>query len=191
MAEWEQALRLNPHIPTLHRNMGYTALHRGTRVDRVIELFLAGTEADSLNVDVYFGLNEALKKAGWTAGERADALLAWPSGHSMPARLVYEAARTLADAGRFDEADALFVDRFFPSEEGGTDVREVYVDVRTARAEALATGGDCPAAMEVVRGLYEVVPNLSFTRDGLDDVIGQPERESRILAVERRCGARD
>jgi len=190
MAEWEHTSRLAPNKPVLHRNMGYTALHSGQPISRAIELFLAGTEVDSLNIDNYFGLDAALEQDGWTASDRADALLSYPDPATMPARLVYETARTLAEAERFHEAEALFTARFFPSEEGGTNVREVWLDIRASRAGALADADQCVAAMEVIRSLYDMVPNLPFTTGGLEDFVAAPALQKRVLAIEGRCERR-
>ena len=102
-----------------------------------------GTSVDGENVGLYFGLDEALAQAGRSAGDRADAMLLHPDHDAMPAALVYRLARTLTEARRFGEAEALFVGRFFPSEEGGINVREVYLEVRVGRAQTLAAGGNC------------------------------------------------
>jgi tetratricopeptide (TPR) repeat protein len=164
MEAWETARELNPRIPVLHRNMGYTLLHAGASPERAIALFSEGTRVDERNVGLYFGLDQAMTRAGRSPGERADAMLAYPDLASMPASLVYQLARTLADAARFEEAENLFRERFFPREEGGTNVREVYLDVRVERAEALGAAGQCEEALNVVDRLNQEVAGLSFTR---------------------------
>jgi tetratricopeptide (TPR) repeat protein len=190
MEAWETARELNPRIPVLHRNMGYTLLHAGASPERAIALFSEGTRVDERNVGLYFGLDQAMTRAGRSPGERADAMLAYPDLASMPASLVYQLARTLADAARFEEAENLFRERFFPREEGGTNVREVYLDVRVERAEALGAAGQCEEALNVVDRLNQEVAGLSFTRDGLQTFIEVPDFQQRVGEVRAACGER-
>ncbi len=191
MQAWETARRLNPRIPVLHRNMGYTLLHAGTSPGRAIAIFDEGRRIDPQNVGLYFGLDEAMTSAGRSADERADALLTYPDLAAMPAALVYKLARTLAEAERFDEAEDLFRERFFPREEGGTNVREVFLDVRLARAEALAAAGRCAEAVDVVERLKREVVGLSFTSDGLEAFLESPDLERRINEVRAACNWRE
>ena len=95
MREWETTRRLKPDTPTLHRNMGYTVLRSGGRIERAIELFKEGRTHDPLNVGLYFGLDEALTRSGHSAGERADALLAFPDRDALPADLPSSVRRLL------------------------------------------------------------------------------------------------
>jgi hypothetical protein len=71
------------------------------------------------------------------------------------------------ESGRFDEAEALFAGRFFPREEFGTNVRQVWIEVRLQKALALARQGRRDDAVAVVRTLGAAVPGLVFTQDGL------------------------
>ena len=187
MREWETTRRLRPDTPTLHRNMAYTVLRGGGPVARAIELFKEGRTHDPLNVGLYFGLDEALTKAERPAGERADALLAFPDRDAMPAALVYTLVVALADAGRVDEADAQFEGRFFPRQEGGINVRQIYLEARLKRARALAAAGDCAGARAVVAGLTTPVEGLEFTRDGLEPYLARPALAALAAAVRRAC----
>ena len=85
----------------------------------------------------------------------------------MPAALVYRTVRRLVDAERFDDADDLFYDRYFPREEGGINVRQVYLEARVGRAAAAVTGGRCDDAMDILDALIDVNARLEFTRTGL------------------------
>jgi len=187
MGEWETTRRLEPGTPTLHRNMGYAVLRSGGPVDRAMALFREGRAHDPLNVGLYFGLDEALVKAGRPPGERADALLAFPERDKLPAALVYTLVVALADAGRFDEADAQFEGRFFPRQEGGTNVRQIYLEARLKRARAMAGAGDCAGARAVVAGLTTPVEGLEFTRDGLEPYLKRPALAAIVDAVARAC----
>jgi tetratricopeptide (TPR) repeat protein len=190
MEAWETARDLNPQIPVLHRNMGYTMLHAGASPERAIALFSEGTKVDPQNVGLYFGLDQAMSRAGRSPTERADAMLTYPDLASMPAALVYRLARTLTAAARFEEAENLFRERFFPREEGGTNVREVYLDVRLGLANAHAAEGRCNEAMNVVTRLNQEVPGLSFTRDGLEAFIETDDFQQRIGEVREACQQR-
>ncbi|NNG15176.1 MAG: DUF5107 domain-containing protein, partial [Gemmatimonadales bacterium] len=170
---WEQARRRAPSIPVLHRNMGYTVLHSGGPPERAVALFSEGRRVDSLNDDLYFGLDQALQQMGGSVGERADSILTFPEPMLMPVKLVYHLARVLAEAQRFDEAEALFRMRFFPSEEGGTDVREVYLEVVLARTLAMAKEGRCAVVHRRLRQLGEPDSRFTFTFEGIDALIAR------------------
>jgi len=167
--------------------MGYTILPSGGPVARAIELFKEGRTYDPLNVGLYFGLDEALTRAGRPAGERADALLAFPDRDTLPAALVYTLVVALADAGRFDEADAQFEGRFFPRQEGGINVRQIYLEARLKRARAMARAGDCAGARAVIDAVTTPVDGLEFTRDGLEPYLARPALATIAGAVARAC----
>jgi len=188
MAHWERARALDPRIPTLHRNMGRTVLASGGPPERAAALFSEGRAVDADNVDLYFGLDEALTALGRSAGARADSILTYPDPHTMPAKLVYHVARLLASAARFDEADALFLDRFFPSEEGGTDVRAVYLEVKLARAADAAARERCSDARAIVSGLGRADPRLRFGLEGTDALLAQAPLAERVAGIRERCG---
>jgi tetratricopeptide (TPR) repeat protein len=188
MEAWEKARDLDPDLPVLHRNMGYTVLHAGGPPAKAVELFMEGLSVDSTNAGLYFGLDEAMRRDGRSAGERADVLLKYPELQDMPADLVFQLARTLSEAGRFDEANALFFGRFFPREEGGTNVREVYLEVKIAEAESFARGGRCGDALQIIDGLGNEVEELAFTSERMQEFMESPSLTPRIEAVRRRCG---
>jgi tetratricopeptide (TPR) repeat protein len=190
MREWEITRRLNPAIPVLHRNMGYTLLWTGGSPDKAIEVFLEGTKYDPGNIGVYSGLERAMSLAGRPADERARAILSFPDQSALPASLVYRLALALAEAGRFDEAEKQFSGRFFPREEGGMNVRGVWVEVRLRRAQALASEGQCDKARVIVDQIGREVPGLSFTRDGLDPFIKAASSREFIGKVRAACPGR-
>jgi tetratricopeptide (TPR) repeat protein len=189
MREWEATRRLNPRIPTLHRNMGYTVLATDGDADKAIALFREGTQMDAANVGLYYGLDTAMTKAHRSAGDRADALLSYPDLRTAPATLIYKLAIALAEAGRFDEADALFPGRFFPRNEGGVNVRQIYLEVKVRRAQALSAKGDCATALGIVDRLKEAVPGLTFTEDGLEPFIASAKFQEMVAGVQEPCGS--
>ncbi|MFO7692699.1 MAG: DUF6067 family protein, partial [Vicinamibacterales bacterium] len=187
MKAWEEARALNPAIPTLHRNMGYTLLATGD-VERAISVFREGARYDAANVGIYAGLDKALARAGRPASERADAILQYPDQQALPAALAYTLAVALAEAGRFDEAEAQFQGRFFPREEGGINVRQIWLEVRVRRAAALAAAGECPGAMGILNGLAAPVAALPFTKDGLEPILARPRLRGLVDGVRSACG---
>ena len=104
--------------------------------------------------------------------------------------MVYRYARLLSDAGRFDDAEALFRGRFFSRVEGGTNPRGVWLDVRLARAEVVAARGACADARRIVAGLARAVSGLAFTRDGMSEQLRAPAFARRVDGVTTRCGKR-
>ncbi len=189
MKAWEAARAIDPQIPTLHRNMGYTLLATGGPVERAVDIFQEGTRYDPANVGIYTGLEQAMTLAHRPAGERARAILAYPDQKALPASLVYRLALALAEAGRFDEADAQFAGRFFPREEGGLNVRQIYLEVKIRRAQALAQAKECGKALAMLGAITTPVPSLAFTKDGLDAILATARFKSLVEGVEAPCGA--
>jgi tetratricopeptide (TPR) repeat protein len=179
LERWEETRQRAPDTPVLHRNMGYAVLYAGGPPERAAELFSEGRRVDPLNDDLYFGLDRTLERMGRSATERADSLLTFPEPMLMPAPLVYHLARVLGEAQRFDQAESLFRMRFFPSEEGGTDVREVYLEILLARTLALAQEGRCADVRRQLGQLGEPDSRLTFTLDGIDAVLAR-ERPAEL-----------
>ena len=96
--------------------------------------------------------------------------------------MIFELILNLAEAGDFERATQLFHDRFFPREEGGTNVRQVWIEVQLLRVLALAKGGQCGKALTVARNLHSEVPGLAFTRDGLEPM-RQSARTSYLIGT--------
>ena len=82
----------------------------------------------------------------------------------------------------------MFHDRFFPREEGGTNVRQVWIEVQLQRVLAFARERRCDEALSVAQHLGAEVPGLAFTRDGLGPIL-QSARTSYLLgSVYASCG---
>lgn len=187
LEEWQIARRLNPAIPTLHRNMGYTILRSGGSTNAAIDLFHEGMRYDSHNVDIYLGLEESLEKSGRPVSERIRALQAFPELPSAPAVLVFRLVSLLVDTGDFAEAEKLLANRFFPREEGGADVREIYVTLRLKQAQGMAAQAQCPSALDIIRSLSESVPNLPFTTKGLEPFLLSTSSKQAIAEIQALC----
>ena len=159
---WERARTMAPDIPTLHRNLGRTLLRLDRPVDEARTVLTEGLEHDAENVDLYVALDTALVRAGRSSDERAQVVLAYPDADAAPAPFVYHAARVLSGAGRHVAALALFHDRFFPAEEGGTDPRRVYLDVQLARVRSAGAARDCGQVEEAQSEAADPGPRITF-----------------------------
>jgi hypothetical protein len=85
----------------------------------------------------------------------------------------------------------MFQGRFFPREEGGTDVRQVWIRVRALEARFHATLGRCGAALAIVDHIGDRGEPLAFTRDGLDRFILAAPNQAALGMAEARCGRAD
>jgi tetratricopeptide (TPR) repeat protein len=167
VAEWQEARRLNPKIPVLHRNLGLTLLQVTHDPQAALSVLSEGVGADASNVALYYGADQAAGVVGLPAEERLRLLERFPDKGAMPPLLVQKLALGLTEVGRGQEAEAMFQGRFFPREEGGTNVRQVFLEVRLRRAQALAKAGRHAEAAAIVRAIDRPVKGLAFTRDGL------------------------
>ena len=187
MEEWEITRRLKPAIPGLQRNMGYTVLYSGGSPERAIELFREGTKYDPHNVDVYLGLDEAMEKAGRPASERVKALQQFPDLQTAPAVLVFRLVQLLEQTGEFDQAEKLLTNRFFAREEGGANIREVYIRLKLKQAKSLATSGQCAPAVQIVDHVGDPVTNLPFTEKGLASIVSSDASQQSTKEIRQLC----
>jgi tetratricopeptide (TPR) repeat protein len=167
IAAWEETRRLNPRIPVLHRNLGLGLLHSRGDADAALKVFVEGLDVDGGNTALYVGADEAQSLLGRPTDEHIRMLERYPDKAGMPPLLVEKLALALTDAGRGEEAEALFAGRLFPREENGTNIRQVYLEVRLRRALGLARAGKGNEAAALADGLERPVAGLEFTRDGL------------------------
>jgi tetratricopeptide (TPR) repeat protein len=186
MAEWERARELNPAIPALLRNMGYTVLYSKQSAERAIELFTEGTKSDPQNPENYSGLEQALREAGHSPEERVAALQKFP-GPNPPATLIFQLARDLADAGRYEEAQKELATRFVSLEEGGASQLDVYLEIKLKQARALAAKQQCEQARTVIQHLGDPMDQLSLTKDALTLALQTPRRKKEIAEIETSC----
>jgi len=186
MTEWEAARKLNPAIPALLRNMGYTVLYANGSPERAAELFVEGTKTDPENAENYLGLEKALRAAGRSPAEQAAALQKYP-GKAPPAQLVFQLARDLAAAGHFDEAQRTLATRFVSREEGGASRLEVYVAIKLEQAKSLAQKNQCREARALIQHLTDPMPQLSLTTDALAEELQSQRARQAVAAIETSC----
>jgi hypothetical protein len=187
LAEWESARQIRPEIPTLLRSMGYATLASHGSPERALELFTEGTKLDPRNAGVYLGLERALQAAGRPVEDRIHALKMFPSNQNPPSELVFQLARDLAEAGRFDDAEQELASHFVAREEGGIGLRQVYLDIRMREARALSEKGHCDNARELIHHLSDPAPPLSLTQGELALELKSASRQKEIVSIEDTC----
>ena len=186
MKEWNAARELNPAIPALLRNMGYTALYLQKSPDRAIEYFQEGMKYDSQNAEIYLGLEQALREAGRPMEERIAALQRFP-GPNPPATLIFQLTRDLADAGHYDEAQKELATRFISLEEGGASQLGVYLEIKLKQTHALAAAYRCDEAHNLIQHLDEPAPKLGLTKAELTQALKSPHVQKEIAAAQAPC----
>ena len=187
MAEWQQARRIMPNIPTLHRNMGFTLLRSDGSSTQAIEVFREGMRYDPNNVDIYLGLEEAMEKAGLPLADRIGVLASFPDLPAAPVSLVFRLVQLLAESQEFDRAEELLGNRFFPREEGAVNVRQIYVDLRLKWAQSLAQSGHCDQALKMVEHLAEPDLRFQFTRKGMGPFVTSRATQNAAHQIITMC----
>jgi tetratricopeptide (TPR) repeat protein len=182
LEEWTRSRTLNPGIPVLNASLGQALLHEKHDAEGALSAFHDGLRSDSANVTVYMGADQALSLLAKPATERVQVLEKYPNLADATSGLIFELILNLAEARDFQRAETLFHNRFFPREEGGTNVRQVWVEVELQKVLALANDGHCADALTLASHLGTAVPDLPFTRDGLEPFL-QSARTNYLLGT--------
>ena len=185
--QWALARKINPKIPVLHASMGRALLHVRNDPKQALEVFQEGLTVDPANVELYTGMDQALSILGRPPQDRVAALQRYPDQAAMPSKLIYELILNLAEAGRYQDAIALFHNRFFQREEGGTNVRQVWVEVQLQHALSLAKTGKCDEAEAMAGNLASPVPDLVFTHDGLEPLLKSARTNYLLGMLHKTC----
>jgi hypothetical protein len=175
----------------LNASLGRVLLRLKHDPEGALESFRAGLTPDPLNPELYAGFSTAAAIMARPAAERVAALERYPDSSHMPTALVYDLALAYAESGVFDKARHLFENRFFPREEGGTNVRQVWIRVRALEAASDAGHGKCADALGTLDRLRQPVAGLSFTNDGLEPFIDAAPNQALFGTVESACGRSD
>src|ERR1019366_7067352 len=188
LEEWSLARKSNPQVPVLDASLGLALLHEKHDAEQALSTFRDGLQSDANNVTVYLGADQALSLLSKPASERVQVLERYPDLADAPSSLIFELILNLAEAGDFQRAESLFHNPFFPREDGGTNVRQVWIAVQLQRVLAFARERRCGEALSVAQHLGEEVPGLAFTRDGLEPIL-QSARTSYLLgSTYANCG---
>lgn len=187
LEEWLLSRKSNPQIPVLDASLGMALLHEKHDAERALSTFRDGLQSDATNVTVYLGADQALSLLSKPASERVQVLEKYPNLAGAPFSLIFELILNLAEAGDFQRAESLFRDRFFPREEGGTNVRQVWVEVELQKMLASARDGHCADALVVAEHLGESVHDLPFTHDGLEPSLQSARTNYQLGAAYASC----
>jgi tetratricopeptide (TPR) repeat protein len=188
LTEWQKAQHLNPNLAVLDASVGRALLYAKDDPEGALKSFRDGIRSDGQNPAVYLGADQSLSILQRPATERVQALESFPDHTAMPNELVFELALSLAESNDFERAEALFRNHFFPREEGGTNVRQVWVEVRLQHALALAKQGKCDAAQQIADQLGSAVSDISFTKDGLQPFVTSSRTNFLLGKIDRQCG---
>ena len=188
LEEWAQARKLNPAIPVLDVSVGLALLHEKHDPEHALSVFRDGIASDPANIMTYIGTDQALSLLGRAPGERIQTLERYPTLADAPPGLIFELILNLAEAGDYDRANGLFRNRFFPREEGGTNVRQVWLEVRLQNLLGAAKAGNCGDALEKVGHLADPVPEIPFTRDGLEPILKSARTNYLVGTAYAACG---
>jgi tetratricopeptide (TPR) repeat protein len=187
LEEWLLSRKSNPQIPVLDASLGLALLHEKHDAEQALSTFRDGLQSDAPNVTVYLGADQALSLLSEPASERVQVLEKYPHLADAASSLIFELILNLAEAGDFQRAESLFRNRFFPREEGGTNVREVWVEVELQKMLSSARDGHCAAALAVAEHLGVPVSDLPFTHDGLEPILQSARTNYQLGAAYASC----
>src|SRR5437868_6744370 len=188
LSEWKRARELNPKIPVLQASTGLALLNIKHEFAAALNAFEEGIANDSRNTVNYSGAVVAMPLLGKSAAERVKVLDRYPDLSRMSTAVVYELALNRAEEGNYQAAMDLFKNRYFGREEGGTNVRQVWVEVNLHRALALAQTNRCEDAIAVAKSLGSPVNGLVFTQDGLAPFVDAARSNFLLGEVSLACG---
>ena len=191
ISEWQKARELNPKITVLEASLGLALLHMKRDLAGALRVFAEGIKNDPSNVVNYSGTVAAMAVLGKPAAERVKALELYPDLDRMPISLVYELALNRAEEGNYKGAIDLFQNRFFGSEEGGINVRQVWVEVKSQQALGSARSGHCEEALATAKTLGSPVPGFSFTQNGLEPLLNSARTSYLLGEVSSSCGEKE
>jgi tetratricopeptide (TPR) repeat protein len=188
LREWNAARDLHAPIPALNASLGWALLHETHDTEKALAVFEEGIANDPKNAVNYSGATTALAILGKPAAERVKILERYPDLKSMPLALVYDLALNKAEAGDFPGATGLFHDRFFGREEGGTNVRQVWIEVKLEQIQSLAQAGRCKDALAEANAIGHPVNSLDFTKDGLEPFLNSARTKYFLAGAYDSCG---
>jgi tetratricopeptide (TPR) repeat protein len=191
LSEWARARESNHKIPVLDASLGLALLHEKHDPERAISAFRDGLQSDPANVTIYLGADQALSLLAKPARERTEVLEKYPDLANAPSGLIFELILNLSEAGDFQRAENLFHNRFFPREEGGTNVRQVWVEVEVQKLLAMARNGRCAEAQATADHLGTPVDGLPFTKDGLEPFLQSARTNYLVGTAYDSCGRSD
>ena len=188
LREWNAARDLLARIPALNASLGWALLHEAHDTAKALAVLEQGIANDPQNAVNYSGATTALAILGKPSSQRVQILERYPDLKTMPLPLVYDLALNKAEAGDFDGATALFHNRFFGREEGGTNVRQIWIEVKLEQIQSLANAGRCKDALAESDAIGHPANGLDFTKDGLDPFLNSARTKYFLAEAYDSCG---
>jgi tetratricopeptide (TPR) repeat protein len=188
LREWNAARDLRAKIPALDASLGWALLHETRDTAKALSVFEEGIANDPANATNYSGATTALAILGKSAAARVRVLERYPDSKNMPLALVYELALNKAEAADFAGATALFHNRFFGREEGGLNVRQVWIEVKLLQIQSLATTARCKDALAEAGAIGHPVQGLDFTQNGLEPILNNDRTKFLLAEAYNSCG---
>jgi tetratricopeptide (TPR) repeat protein len=186
-SHWQRAHELHAAIPGMDANRGLARLYIDADPKGALAAFREGLEHDPANDAIYVGIDQALSLLHRPASEFITAMQHYPDQANMRAKLVYELVLHQAEAGNYAAAEDLLRNRFFPREEGGTNVRQVWIEVALEHAGSLAQNGQCGQATDALAHLNQPQAGMAFTQDGLEPILAGARPQYQIAIIDRTC----
>ncbi|MGC2195899.1 MAG: DUF5107 domain-containing protein [Terriglobales bacterium] len=188
LSEWAEARKFGPDLPLVSASTGLALLHIKNDPEGALSAFREGLRSDPNNIANYLGMDQALSLLNRPARERVEALERYSKLDAAPPALIFELILNLAEAEDFEHATSLFHNRFFPREEGGTNVRQVWIEVQLQRVLSSAKAGHCGEALKMAQHLGAEIPGLAFTRDGLEPILQSGRTNYLLGSAYSTCG---
>jgi Flp pilus assembly protein TadD len=186
--EWTRARANNPALPIVAASVGLGLLRVKGNFDGALEAFEQGIKNDPRNITNYEGAVAATTLLGKPATERVKILEGYPDFDAMPTNLVFELALSRAEAGDYGGATKMFNERFFGREEGGTNVRAVWIEAKLSQGLGLSRSGQCEDALQIVRSLGKPVAGLAFTENGIEPILESARTNYLLGELLSTCG---
>ncbi|MEQ1472458.1 MAG: DUF5107 domain-containing protein [Candidatus Acidiferrum sp.] len=188
LSEWNRSRANNPSLPVVDASVGLALLRIKGNFAAALEAFEHGIKNDPRNETSYAGAVAATTLLRKSPAERVKILERYPDWAAMPTSLVFELALSRAEAGDYSGATKMFSDRFFGREEGGTNVREVWIEVKLSQALGLSRAGHCNEALDIVNNLGSPVAGLEFTNNGLESIVESARTSYLLGELLSSCG---
>jgi Tfp pilus assembly protein PilF len=188
LREWNHARELQAQIPALDTSLGWALLHETHDPAKALSVFEEGITNDPQNAVNYSGATTALAILGNPVAQRVQVLERYPDLKTMPLPLIYDLALNKTEAGDFAGATALFHNRFFGREEGGLNVRQVWIEVKLQQIQSRAKSAYCKEALAEANAIGTPVAGLDFTQNGLDAFLNSPHTKYLLAQTYNTCG---
>lgn len=161
IACWERAASLDPHFPTVYRNLALAYFNKRNEPSKALECLEKAFELDPTDARVLMELDQLYKRLGRPHEERLRFLELHLFLVEQRDDLYLERVTLCNQNGQYLKAKALLDDRrFHPWEGGEGKVSAQYQLCRTELAKELMDEGDVDQALVLLRQAFEYPTNL-------------------------------